>query len=53
MFEQVDGKKYEGTGMGLAIAAKGVESMQGSIGVESNLGSGTKLWIELLRAKNV
>ena len=49
MFEQVDGKRFEGTGMGLAIAAKGVEGMQGSIGLESNLGSGTKVWIELLK----
>jgi PAS domain S-box-containing protein len=53
MFEQVDGKRFEGTGMGLAIAAKGVEGMQGSIGLESNLGSGTKLWIELLKPKKV
>ena len=51
MFEQVNGKKFEGTGMGLAIAGKGVESMQGSIGVESKLGTGTRLWIELLRPK--
>jgi PAS domain S-box-containing protein len=53
MFEQVDGKRFEGTGMGLAIAAKGVESMQGSIGLESSLESGTKFWIELLRAKKL
>jgi PAS domain S-box-containing protein len=53
MFEQVDGKKYDGTGIGLAIAKKAVENMQGSIGLESSLGSGTKMWIELLRAKNV
>jgi len=53
MFEQVDGKRFEGTGMGLAIAAKGVEGMQGSIGLESNLGSGTKVWIELLKPKKI
>lgn len=53
MFEQVDGKKFEGTGMGLAIAVKGVEGMQGSIGLESRLGVGTKVWIELLRAKKL
>jgi PAS domain S-box-containing protein len=53
MFEQVDGKKFEGTGMGLAIAAKAVEGMQGSIGLESSLGCGTKLWIELLKAKKL
>ncbi len=53
MFEQVDGKRFEGTGMGLAIAAKGVEGMQGSIGLESHLGSGTKLWIELPKPKKI
>lgn len=53
MFEQVDGKRFEGTGMGLAIAAKAVENMQGSIGLESSLGEGTRLWIELLRAKKL
>ena len=53
MFEQVDGKRFEGTGMGLAIAAKGVEGMQGSIGLESNLGIGTRLWIELLKPKKI
>jgi PAS domain S-box-containing protein len=51
LFEQVDAKRFEGTGMGLAIAGKGVESMQGSIGLESKLGTGTRLWIELLRPK--
>ena len=53
MFEQVDGKKFEGTGMGLAIAGKGMDGMQGSIGLESDLGTGTKLWIELLKAKTL
>jgi len=53
MFEQVDGKKYEGTGIGLAIAKKAVENMHGSIGVESSRGDGTGMWIELLKAKNV
>jgi len=53
IFEQVDGKKYGGTGMGLAIAKKAVEKMQGSIGLESELDVGTKMWIELLRAKNL
>ncbi len=53
MFEQVDGKKYEGSGIGLAIAKKAVENMHGSIGLDSRFGSGTKMWIELLRAKNI
>jgi signal transduction histidine kinase len=29
--------------MGLAIAKKAVENMQGSIGLESSLGNGTKI----------
>jgi len=51
MFEQVDSKRFSGTGMGLAIAKRAVENMQGWIGVESVLGSGTKMWIELLKAR--
>ena len=39
--------------MGLAIARKAVENMQGSIGVESQLGSGTKMWVKLLKARDV
>jgi PAS domain S-box-containing protein len=53
MFEQVESKKYTGNGIGLAIAKKAVENMHGSIGLESSLGNGTKMWIELLKAKNV
>ncbi len=45
-------EKFGGTGMGLAIAKKAVENMQGWIGVDSSLGNGTKMWIELLKARN-
>ncbi len=53
MFEQVGGQEHEGTGMGLAIAKKAMQNMQGSIGVVSHFGSGTQMWIELLRAKSI
>jgi PAS domain S-box-containing protein len=52
MFEQVHpAGTYTGTGIGLAVVKKAVEKMQGSLGVESTEGQGSKFWIELLRAK--
>jgi two-component system sensor histidine kinase/response regulator len=38
---------FPGTGIGLAIVRKGVERMNGHVGVESELGKGSKFWIEL------
>lgn len=38
---------FPGTGVGLAIVAKGVESMGGRVGVESEVGKGSSFWIEL------
>ena len=39
--------QYEGTGIGLAIVRKAVERMGGHAGVESELGKGSKFWIQL------
>jgi signal transduction histidine kinase len=38
---------YPGTGIGLAIVKKSMERLQGKVGVESNLGSGSRFWLEL------
>jgi signal transduction histidine kinase len=47
LFTRLDGSKYEGTGIGLAIVDKGVERMRGRVGVESSLGQGSRFWLEL------
>lgn len=39
--------RYPGTGIGLAIVQKGIERMGGSVGVESELGIGSRFWLEL------
>lgn len=52
MFERVHrDTEYEGTGIGLAIVRKAVEKMGGSVGVESQVGQGSKFWIQLRRAE--
>ena len=38
---------YPGTGIGLAIVRKGIDRMGGRVGVESELGKGSRFWIEL------
>jgi PAS domain S-box-containing protein len=48
VFERLHGgTQFPGTGIGLAIVAKGVERLGGSVGVESRLGGGSRFWIEL------
>jgi signal transduction histidine kinase len=38
---------YPGTGIGLAIVRKGIERMNGRVGLESEPGEGSRFWIEL------
>jgi len=46
-FRQVDGsstREYGGAGLGLSIAKKMIETMQGRVGVESHYGKGSRFW---------
>jgi signal transduction histidine kinase len=53
VFERLHGiESYPGTGIGLAIVQKGVERMGGKVGVESQLGQGSRFWIELRKARS-
>ena len=48
MFERVHPESaYEGTGIGLAIVRKAAERMGGSVGVRSEIGQGSRFWIQL------
>lgn len=48
MFERVHPQHlYEGTGIGLAIVRKTIERMNGTMGVVSDGGTGSKFWIQL------
>jgi PAS domain S-box-containing protein len=42
---------FEGTGIGLSIVAKSIEKMGGHLGVESELGHGSRFWIELQKVE--
>lgn len=52
VFERLHGEEsYPGTGIGLAIARKGIERMGGRVGVESEPGLGSRFWIELSKGE--
>jgi signal transduction histidine kinase len=52
MFERIHPeKRYEGTGIGLAIVRKAVERMGGKTGVESDGITGSNFWIQLPATK--
>lgn len=50
LLERGPDQSYHGTGIGLAIVERAVAKMEGRVGVESELGSGSRFWIELARA---
>jgi signal transduction histidine kinase len=47
MFQRIHGEAYPGTGIGLAIVRKAVERMGGEAGVESEVGKGSRFWLQL------
>lgn len=48
LFERLHGRdRYPGTGIGLAIVRKAAEKMGGSVGFDSEPGTGSRFWLEL------
>ncbi|MDX1952694.1 MAG: response regulator [Verrucomicrobiota bacterium] len=54
VFERLhDRDTYVGTGIGLAIVQKAIHRMEGKVGVKSELGQGSRFWLELKMAPEV
>ena len=53
IFERLHGStEYPGTGIGLAIVQRGMQRLNGKVGVKSALGQGSTFWIELPEAES-
>ena len=52
IFEPNFSSKTSGTGLGLAIVKKSIEDLQGEIGFDSEVGTGTTFWIRLPLAED-
>ncbi len=54
VFERLHAQhEYPGTGVGLAIVKTYIEKMNGTVGLESTVGSGSRFWIELAQAASM
>jgi two-component system sensor kinase FixL len=47
VFERLNGSRYEGTGIGLAVARKAAERMRGHLDLTSSLATGTRFRLRL------
>lgn len=50
VFEQLNPENFAGTGIGLAIVRRAVQRMGGRVGVDSELGKGSRFYVELRKA---